>query len=128
MLIMKQTFGTITLSLKALLILLGCSYVLFQHTNRLLYITCENIAVLAITTSACSVYSSQVVLFSDNYYIPHTYTLPYTHIKMRRYSMRFLPYGQFARNKKYFTPQTFVGRSNHILMILYVDTISHQWQ
>ena len=24
----------------------------------------------------------QVVLFSDNYYIHYTYTLPYTHIKM----------------------------------------------
>ena len=26
-------------------------------------------------------YESHVVLFSDNYYNPHTYTLPFTHIK-----------------------------------------------
>ena len=31
--------------------------------------------------------ASQVVLFSDNYYIPHTYTLPYTHIKTTHFYM-----------------------------------------
>ena len=35
-------------------------------------------------TDADDLLRSQVVLFSDNYYINHKYTLPYTHIKMRR--------------------------------------------
>ena len=63
-----------------------------------------------------------------NYYIPHTYRLPYTHIKMTMWSTRFLPHCQFARNKTYFTPQTFVGHSNYILMILHIGTISYQRQ
>ena len=58
----------------------------FTHNLALPLDQCVKVADVAkvsyVVRCLVSPLRSQVVLFSDNYYIPHTYTLPYTHIKM----------------------------------------------